>query len=194
MAAPVARNVGSITECLVRWREGDRQALERLIGLVYSELRRLAFALLRKERNGHTLVATALVHELYLQLEGTRAVDWQCRGQFFAISAKLMRRILLDHARKRAAQKRNGGEPPPLDEVARRAAGPDVIETDAVLSRFAKHHPRQAAVVELRFFGGLSLEETAEALQASGEAVSLRTVERDWRFARAWLQNELGPS
>jgi RNA polymerase sigma factor (TIGR02999 family) len=190
MTAAYASSVPGITQWLVRWREGDEQALDRLTRLVYAELRHLAAAILRKEAAGHTLQATALVHELYLRLTGAQDIDWQCRGQFFAVSAKLMRQILVDHARKRAAGKRGGGCVG-LDREALEVPGPDVIQVDASLSRLAKEHPRQAAVVELRFFGGLTAQETVEALQSSGQDVSLRTVERDWKFARAWLQNEI---
>jgi RNA polymerase sigma factor (TIGR02999 family) len=192
MAALDASSVAGITQWLIRWREGDEAALDRLTRLVYAELRHLAAAILQKERTGHTLQPTALVHELYLQLAAARSIDWKCRGQFFAISAKLMRRILVDHARKRAAGKRGSGNLQSLDEEALAIPGPDVIQVDAALSRLAQEHPRQATVVELRFFGGLSAEETVEALHASGEEVSLRTVERDWRFSRAWLQDEIG--
>jgi len=154
----------------------------------------MAAALMLKERTGHTLGPTALVHELYLHLARARDIDWQCRGQFFAISAKLMRRILVDHARKRGAEKRGQGVVVRLEEEAMALAGPDVIQVDTALSRLALKHPRQATVVELHFFGGLTIEETVEALHASGEEISLRTVERDLRFARAWLQDELGAS
>ncbi|HTW63507.1 MAG TPA: ECF-type sigma factor [Bryobacteraceae bacterium] len=181
----------SITRWLICWREGDQEALEQLTRLVYAELRHLAAAMLEKERTGHTLQPTALVHELYLHLDGARGVDWRCRGQFFAISAKVMRRILLDHARKRIAAKRNAGHLVPLDEAAFLVPGPDIIQVDVALGRLAQQHPRQAAVVELRFFGGLTAEETVEALNSSGEDVSLRTVERDWKFSRAWLQSEI---
>lgn len=192
---PAAKDSSAdITAWLVRWREGDAKALDRLTHFVYAELRHLAAALLSRERSGHTLGPTALVHELYLRLEGLRAVDWKCRGQFFAISSKVMRRILLDHARRRSAAKRNGGDLVALDEKAMELPGPDLVQIDAALSRLASDHPRQATVVELRFFGGLTAEETAEALNASGHQVSLRTVERDWKFSRAWLQNELEPS
>ncbi len=184
--------IENITHWLIRWRDGDGQALDRLTRLVYAELRHLAASMLENERSGHTLQATALVHELYLHLDGARDVDWKCRGQFFAISAKMMRRILLDHARKRIAAKRNGGAIIPLDDEAFTLPGPDIIEVDTALCRLAELHPRQAAVVELRFFGGLTAEETVEALNASGEEVSLRTVERDWKFSRAWLQSEIG--
>jgi RNA polymerase sigma factor (TIGR02999 family) len=138
------------------------------------------------------LQPTALVHELYFHLAAARDVDWKCRGQFFAISAKLMRRILLDHARTRMTDKRGGGDVVRMEREALSVPGPDVLQVDAALSRLAKEHPRQAAVVELRFFGGLTAEEAVDALNASGEKVSLRTVERDWRFSRAWLHDELG--
>lgn len=192
MLAVDADSVAGITHWLVRWRDGDLDALARLTSLVYSQLRQLAAALLYKERTGHTLQPTALVHELYFHLEAARDIDWKCRGQFFAISAKLMRRILLDHARRRIARKRGGGNLQPMEQEAFSIPGPDVIQLDAALSRLAQDHPRQATVVELRFFGGLSAEEVVEAMSATGEKVSLRTVERDWRFSRAWLQNELG--
>ena len=185
-------SAADITHWLLRWREGDQEALDRLTRLVYHQLRHLAAALLYKERPGHTLQPTALVHELYFRLATARDVDWKCRGQFFAISAKLMRRILLDHARARIADKRGGGDMLRLEQEALSVPGPDVLQVDAALSRLAKEHPRQAAVVELRFFGGLTAEESVDALNASGESVSLRTVERDWRFSRAWLHDELG--
>ena len=185
-------SAADITHWLLRWREGDQEALDRLTLLVYTHLRHLAAALLHKERPEHTLQPTALVHELYFHLASARAVDWKCRGQFFAISAKLMRRILLDHARRRIAGKRGGGDVVPLDQEALSIPGPDVLQVDAALSRLAREHPRQAALVELRFFGGLTAAEAVDALNASGEKVSLRTVERDWRFSRAWLQDELG--
>ncbi len=191
MAAVDASSVSGITHWLVRWREGDQDALDRLTSLVYVQLRQLAASLLHKERTGHTLQPTALVHELYFHLEAARAIDWKCRGQFLAISAKLMRRILLYHARRRIAGKRGGGETLHLEQEALSIPGPDVLQLDAALSRLAQEHPRPAAVVELRFFGGLSAEEVVEALHASEEEVSPRTVERDWRFARAWLQDEL---
>lgn len=183
-----------ITQWLVRWREGDQTALDRLTQMVYAELRRLAAGLLSAERAGHTLPPTALVHELYAHLSESKppGIDWQSRGQFFAIAARLMRQILVDYARKRSAQKRGNGNMAPLNGDALSVAGPDVLEVDVALSRLAKEHPRQALVVELRFFGSLTAEETVEAMRASGEDVSLRTVERDWRFSRAWLQHEFG--
>lgn len=192
MTPGAGRSIAGITRWLIRWRDGDEDALERLTALVYAELRHLAAAMLVDERTGHTLQPTALVHELYLHLDGARGIDWKCRGQFFAIAAKVMRRILLDHARKRLAAKRNQGAFAPLGKDALNAPGPNVLEVNAALARLAKDHPRQAQVVELRFFGGLTAEETVEAMNASGEEVSLRTVERDWKFSRAWLQSEIG--
>lgn len=187
-------SAAEITQWLIRWREGDERALDRVTRLVYGELRRVATNLLFSERPGHTLQPTALVHELYTHLSESKppGIDWQSRGQFFAIAARLMRQILVDYARKRSAQKRGGGDLTPVNGEALNVAGPDALEMDVALRRLAKEHPRQALVVELRFFGGLTAEETVEAMQASGEDVSLRTVERDWRFSRAWLQRELG--
>jgi RNA polymerase sigma factor (TIGR02999 family) len=181
-----------ITEWLVRWREGDEIALERITGLVYAELRRLAGSMVYGERYDHTLQPTALVHELYTNLEGAREIDWQCRGQFFRIAARLMRQILVDYARKRGALKRGRGRLVSLSDGALRIPGPDLLDIHLALGRFEQAYPRQARVVELHFFGGLTSEETAEAIRATGDDVSLRTVERDWRFSRAWLQNELG--
>jgi RNA polymerase sigma-70 factor, ECF subfamily len=185
-------SVSQITELLIRWSEGREGALDQLTQLVYAELRRMAAALMRNERPGHTLEPTAVVHELYLQLADARTIHWKCRGQFFAIAAKLMRRILVDHARKRKAAKRSSADFTWVNPAVFPMRGFDIIELDGALSRFAEQHPRQAAVVELRFFGGLTVEQTAEALSCSGDAVSLSTVERDWRFSRAWLQEALG--
>jgi len=184
-----------ITQWLVRWREGDDLALDRVTSLVYAELRRLAGSLAYGERAGHTLAPTALVHELYLHLASARGFDWQSRGQFFSIASRLMRQILVDYARKRATHKRGNGQQAHWDEAVNAASSvPDLLGVNMALSRLEKDHPRQAMVVEMRFFGGLTAEETVEAMRASGEEVSLRTVERDWRFSRAWLQNELGNS
>jgi len=183
----------SITSCLVRWREGEDDALPQLTTLVYAELHRLAAVFFRQERGGHTLQPTALVHELYINLPAVRAIDWKCRAQFFSLAARMMRNILVDHARQRNADKRGAGVTVRLgDEWEEAAYPPDIILVDAALGRFARKYPRQAQVVELRFFGGLTTEETAETMTATGEEVSLRTVERDWHFSKAWLQNELG--
>lgn len=192
MGAGASEPIANITTCLVRWREGDHDALEQLTNLVYGELRRLAAGFLRSQRTGHTLQPTALVHEMYLQITGVREVDWKCRAQFFSISARMMRNILVDHARKRAAGKRGSGQVISLSgQEFAASASADLLLLDAALIRFAAAYPRQAQVVELRFFGGLTAGETAEAMSAVGQEVSLRTVERDWQFSRAWLLNEL---
>jgi len=192
MAARPSEAIAGITTCLVRWREGDHDSLGQLTNLVYGELRRLAAGFLKSQRTGHTLQPTALVHELYLQITGVREVDWKCRAQFFSISARMMRNILVDHARKRAAGKRGSGNVISLSgQEFAPAASVDLLLLDAALLRLAVRYPRQAQVVELRFFGGLTADETAEAMSVDGQEVSLRTVERDWKFARAWLQNEL---
>ena len=192
MAVAETNTSADITRWLVRWREGDQAALERVTELVYAELRRLAGSLVYRERPGHTLQPTALVHELYSHLASAQGIDFRCRGQFFGIASRLMRQILVDYARKRSARKRGGGHIGPLETEAFRVAGPDVLDVNLALSRLEKEHPRQAMVVVMRFFGGLTAEETVIAMRADGEDVSLRTVERDWRFCRAWLQNELG--
>jgi RNA polymerase sigma factor (TIGR02999 family) len=178
-----------ITEWLMRWRDGDKGALDGLTRLVYADLRRVAARLLGAERPGHTLQPTALVHELYTDLSAMKppGIDWQCRGQFFAVAAHQMRQILVDYARRRSAQKRNRNAAP---RAALKMSGAGVLEVDLALNRLAQQHPRQALVLELRFFGGLTAEETVDAMRASGEDVSLRTVERDWRFSKAWLQHE----
>ena len=178
--------VAEVTELLRAWNEGDPRAKEKLLPLVYRELRRRAAAYLRGERGGHTLVATALVHEAYLRLVDQRAA-YVNRAQFFAIAATMMRRVLADHARARAAAKR----PPPelriaLEDAPLATPDPssevDLLALDAALDELAARDPRQARLVELRYFGGLTSEETAEAL-----GVSLATAKREWTSARAWL-------
>jgi RNA polymerase sigma factor (TIGR02999 family) len=192
MASEQIDAAASITSLLVRWHDGDTEVLPHLTTLVYSELRRLAASFLQSEREDHTLQPTALVHELYMQLPDVRTIDWKCRAQFMAIAARMMRNILVDHARGRSADKRGGGVLLRLeDQTADAAVAPDVLRVDAALSRFGSRYPRQAQVVELRFFGGLTAEETVEAMNAEGRGISLRTVERDWKFSKAWLQNEL---
>jgi RNA polymerase sigma factor (TIGR02999 family) len=179
-----------VTELLVAWREGEPGALDRLLPLVYGELRRQARAQLRRERPGHTLQPTALVHEAFLRLFGQRGTQWQNRRQFFAVASQAMRRALVDHARARAAAKRGAGLTRVALSDAARAAAPldaDVLALDQALGRLEQLDPRQVRVVELRYFGGLSAEEAAEALD-----VSLATVNRDWAMARAWLFRELG--
>jgi len=185
---------GEVTEALHRLSLDDRRAREQLLPLVYDELRRIALGLGRWERSGHTLQATALVHEAYLQLFGEKGVQhsgirWRDRSHFLACAARLMRRILVDHARQRSALKRGGTSPRvALDEERDGAEdlSPLVVAVDDALHSFEVLDPRAARVVELRFFAGLTLEETADALR-----VSRKTVVRDWRKARAWLSAEL---
>jgi RNA polymerase sigma factor (TIGR02999 family) len=171
------------------WSNGDESALERLIPLVHSELRRLAKRYMRRERPGHTLQTTALVNEAYVRLIDAGRVKWQDRAHFLAISARLMRRILVDYARSRNYVKR-GGEVRhvALEEAAvySEDRAPDLIALDDVLRALAETDPRKSQIVELRFFGGLSVEETAEVLKVSPD-----TVGRDWRLAKAWLLREL---
>ena len=183
-----------VTEWLVQWSQGDETALQKLTPLVYGELHRLAAGYLRRERDEHTLQATALVHEAYLQLQKLKRVEWKNRAQFLGIAAQAMRHILVDHARRRNAQKRGGLlSQVPLEESERATSELDLnlVALDQALEKFAREFPRQARVVELRFFGGLTSEETAEVLQGAEEDVSSRTVERDWRFARAWLHKAM---
>lgn len=185
-----------ITQLLSSWRSGDDTALDRLIPLVYDELRRVAAISLRREDPGHTLQPTALVHEFYLQAESLRGIDWECRSQFIGTAARVMRNILVDSARRRKSAKRGGGYKDPLDELdfPSPVASMDIIWVDLALDKLAAQHPRPAQVAELIFFGGLNSAEAANVLSGQGPAVSARTVDRDWRFARAWLQNELADS
>jgi len=171
------------------WSLGDRSALEQLIPLVERELRRLARGYMARERKGHTLQPTALVHEVFLRLVQGTTLRYQDRAHFLGIAAKLMRRVLVDHARTRGFQKRGGGAVRvPLEEDLLSAPAPDldVVALDRALTAFAAIDPRKSRVVELRFFGGLSVEETAAVLE-----VSTDTVKRDWRLARQWLLREL---
>jgi RNA polymerase sigma factor (TIGR02999 family) len=178
-----------VTEALQAWREGQEGAEERLARLVYDELHRLAERFLRGERPGHTLQPTALVHEAYLDLVDQKRVDWQSRKHFFAIAARVMRRILVDYARWHLRQKRGGGrERVPLESVSGFGVErlPELVALDDALAALAKTDPRKAAVIELRYFGGFSVEETAEIL-----GISAPTVGRHWRMARAWLFREI---
>jgi RNA polymerase sigma-70 factor, ECF subfamily len=177
------------TELLRAWAEGDTDALQRLTPRVYRELRRVAARLLQNERPGHSLQSVDLVHEVYLRLVNAQELDWQHRAHFFAVSATLMRRILLDRARRRAAGKR-GGRAQPLDltktlDVAQ-ARARELVALDDALNALAEVDPRKSRIVELRFFGGLSVKETAEVVNVSSD-----TVMRDWKMARAWLLTEL---
>jgi RNA polymerase sigma factor (TIGR02999 family) len=178
-----------VTGLLVAWRQGDPGALEHLMPLVHRELQELARRKMAAERSGHTLQATALVNEVYLRLVDIQRVDWQNRAHFLAMSARLMRRILVDAARARASSKRGGGAAKvTLDEaqILSRDGGPDLVALDDALQALSVFDERKSRVVELRFFGGLSVEETAAALDVSPD-----TVMRDWRLAKAWLQREL---
>lgn len=179
-----------ITQLLIDWSKGDQAALERLMPLVYSELRRLASNYLRRERMGHTLQPTALVNEAYLKLVDQRNARWQNRAQFFGISAQLMRRILVDHARQNQAAKRGGSEKQRLSITSAEAfvkqSEVDLLALNEALEQLSEMDPQQGRIVELKFFGGLSIEETAEVL-----GIGHATVERDWKMARAWLRRQL---
>jgi len=183
----------AVTRVLAEWSRGDGAALDRLVPLIYPELRRIAGRQLRRERPDHTLQPTALVHEVFLQLVDQRHATWENRAQFFAVSAQLMRRILVDYARSRYALKRGG----PITKVALDVRAIDVsgdpvaaevLAVDQALERLAEQDPDQARIVELRFFGGLTVEETAKVMERSA-----RTVKREWRLAKAWLFRELQP-
>ena len=178
-----------ITRLLVAWGDGDESALADLTPLVYEELHRLAHHYMSGERAGHTLQTTALVNEAYVRLIDWKNVRWQNRAHFFGVSAQLMRRILVDFARARGYDKRGGGAPAvELDEAVLVAdeKGTDMVALDEALNALAELDERQSKVVELRFFGGLSIEETAEALK-----ISSATVKRDWAMARAWLRRQM---
>ena len=178
-----------VTSLLADWSRGDRRAFEVLLPLVYAELRRIAARQLRRERDGHTLQPTALVHEAYLRLVVQRSVDWQGRAHFYGVAAQVMRRILVDHARRQAATKRgNGAQRVPLDEAAETAAVNQVpvLMLDHALGRLEKLDPGLARIVELRAFGGLTIDEAAHVLN-----VSPTTAKREWRTAKAWLTKEL---
>ena len=189
-------STSDVTRLLLRWSEGDASALARLLPVIYGELRRIASSQLRRERPDHTLAPTALVHELYLRLVDQRRATWQHRAQFFGVAAQLMRRILVDHARERQATKRGGSATRvsleyALEEsgAAGAAHGSDalvVLSVDEALNRLARLDADQARIVELRFFAGLTVEETAHLLNRSP-----RTIKREWRLARAWLYREL---
>jgi RNA polymerase sigma factor (TIGR02999 family) len=186
MAAPSSQDV---TRLLVAWSNGEQEALEQLIPLVYNELHRLAHRHMERERPGHTLQSTALVHEAYERLVRLKDVSWQNRAHFFAVSAQMMRRILVDYARSRRYTKR-GGEwrHVALNEAlaVSRDQRTDIVDLDDALRTLADLDPRKSRVVELRFFGGLSIEETADVLHVSPE-----TVLRDWRLAKVWLVRQL---
>jgi RNA polymerase sigma factor (TIGR02999 family) len=179
-----------ITQLLVNWSNGDQKALDKLMPLVYGELRRLAGNYLRRERPGHTLQPTALVNEAYLKLIDQKKAKWQNRAQFYGVAAQLMRRILVDHARAHQAAKRGGSDQqrPSITSAEQLVKQPavDLLALHEALEELATLDPQQERIVELRFFGGLSIEETAEVLR-----VGHATVERDWKMARAWLRRKL---
>lgn len=179
----------AVTRLLLQWTDGDAHALDQLLPMVYDELRRLAQSYLRKENVGHTLQSTALVHEAYLRLVDQRSVNWQNRSHFFGIAAQMMRRVLVDHARAHNAAKRgSGGIKVTLDDglIAAEQRDVNVIALDGALSKLAEMDPQQSRIVELRFFAGLSIEDTAEVLK-----ISPATVKRDWSMAKAWLYGEM---
>lgn len=182
--------VGEVTQWIQRLRDGDEAALRRLVPLVYDELRQLARRQLRNERSGHTLSTTALVNEAYLRLVGQYQIRVEDRPQFFAVAATTMRRILVDYARTRKRLKRGGGQVPiPLEEAERfltEREADEVLALDAALDRLAEMEPRAVQVVMCRFYSGLTLDETARAL-----GISVKTAQRDWVAARAWLRKEI---
>jgi RNA polymerase sigma factor (TIGR02999 family) len=178
-----------VTGLLKAWNAGDEQALQKLTDMVYQDLHRAAHRYMRGERASHTLQTTALIHEVYLRLVGVQQISWQGRAHFLAVCARLMRRVLIDFARERAYQKRGGGAIHiSLDDAPAMSSRPDpgLLALDDALKSLAAVDARKAQVVELRFFGGLTVEETAEAL-----AISIETVMRDWRLAKTWLLREI---
>jgi RNA polymerase sigma factor (TIGR02999 family) len=179
----------NVTELLVGWSNGDKEALDRILPIVYDELRKQAARYLRRERVGHTLQTTALIHEAYIRLVDQKNVRWQNRAHFFGISAQLMRRILVDHARSKRRAKRGGSDiRVSLDDahLITKETELDIIAVDEALERLAKIDEQQSKIVELRFFSGLTVEETAEVLN-----ISPATVKRDWSMAKAWLHREI---
>ena len=185
----MSTTTSDVTKLLQDWSQGDASALEKLIPLVFEDLRQIAGRLFQRETDGHTLQPTALVSEVYLRLMDQRKIHWQNREQFFGVAALLMRRILVDYAKGRQAAKRGSGAPKvPLDETLAvpELQGVDFVALDEALSRLAEIDPRQGRIVEMRFFTGLSHEEIAEVLD-----ISLTTVKREWRTARLWLFREL---
>ena len=179
-----------LTGLLRTWNAGDPEAFEQLVPLVYDELHRIALRCLAGERSTLSVQATALINEVCVRLLGWEGVRWQNRGHFFGVSAQMMRRVLVDIARRRRAQRRGGPDAlrVSVDDIDLAAPEPDagLVAIDRALGELASHDPRKASVVEMRFFGGLSMEETAKAL-----GISLRTAHNDWAFARAWLYREL---
>jgi len=175
----------NLTGLLIEWRQGDKAALNKLVPLVYDELRRIAHRYVQRERNGHTLGTTALVNEAYLRLAGQKKIQWQNRTHFFAVTAQVMRHVLIDHARRRHYAK-HGGDVQRVSlaeaELMSRERARELVELDEALDELAKIDLRKSKVIELRYFGGLGLQETADVLE-----ISMMTVRRDWRAAKAWL-------
>ena len=185
------RSPQEVTQLLIAWRNGNQVARDELMGLVYRELHRLAHNYMKREAVGHTLQTSALVNEAFLRLVDQREVEWRNRAHFFALAAQMMRRILVDYARSRLYAKRGGGmQPMSLDEgvIAPEERSAEVVALDEALEKLGAFDARKGRIVELRFFGGLSIEETAEVL-----AVSPGTVMRDWTLAKAWLRREMSP-
>ena len=177
----------SVTQLLIKWSKGDQAALDELTPLIYAELRRLARLYMARERRDHTLQTSALINEAYLRLIDRQEVDWKDRAHFFAVSAQVMRHVLVDYARKYWSDKRGAGLPNlPLEEAANHQKAAELVALDEALKGLAAVDSRQSQIVELRFFGGLTVEETAAVLQTSP-----RTVMREWRVAKAWLNNAI---
>lgn len=192
MNEPGDRRTEGVTELLLELRDGRHEAMDRLFPIIYDELHRIAHAQLRRERDDHTLNATALVHEAYMKLVDITRVEWRDRAHFLSMAARAMRRILIDYARQHGRQRRGGGvQPVTLDEalVAADQQADTLLAIDAALERLGELNERLVRLVECRFFGGLTEEETAEAL-----GVNVRTVRRDWVKARGWLERELSSS
>ena len=189
MRRPVAKSELNVTELLVKWSSGDKTALDQLISIVYDDLRKLAAACIRRKPPGHSLQATALVHEAYVRLADQDRISIEHRAQFFGLAAKVMRDILVDHARKRLATKRGGEQLRlSLSKAERFSHKPEVelLALDDALKTLATTNPHHSRIIELRFFGGLTIDETAEIMN-----LSHATTERYWSFARAWLRREL---
>ena len=185
----MARSPQQVTQLLAAWSSGDRAALDELMPLVYEELRRLAHQYMNRERPGHTLQTSALINEAYVRLVNQKEIQWQDRAHFFGIAARLMRQVLVDYARKRNYAKRGGGaQQAALDEalIVSKERAAEVVALDDALGSLAEIDPRQSQIVEMRFFGGLTIEETAEVL-----AVSPGTVMREWTLAKAWLRRAM---
>lgn len=191
-AGATAEDSGDVTQLLFDWQNGDPKALDRLMPLVYNELRRIAARFLHSERSGHTLQTTALVHEAYLRLVDENRMQWHGRSHFYGVAATLIRNILVDHARTQKAVKRGAGVSKlPLDEALAVPVdkGTDILAVDDALQALSKIDPQQSRIVELRFFAGLTIEETAEVLQ-----ISASTVKRDWILAKTWIYRALSQS